>query len=270
MIEIFITTAKRGSWCLNLLHDLKEQGKGYEFNVRVIHDKSDSDYSGVIKFCEENKNFYYGETEKTFGKIGFWYVNNMMYQLLDTLKYDYFIQLPDDIILVDNFFKRVLNLVKSEIDLCNFFTFNIHKQSFLNTQIQNINNVEMWQNNWVDCCFIAKPSVMKGFQIEETNPNRWLKRKYTGSGVAGSFIREYNRRYDKQIYQTCYSLVEHIGAFKTAMHDYERSMAYYNEPQLEIFEYKKNMGNKLLMNLHDSDKDYIENKINSLQKEGKI
>lgn len=270
MIEIFITTSKRGLWCHTLLEDLKEQGKGYEYNVRVFHDNCGTDYSAVERFCQENENFYFYETKEHLQKIRFWLLNNLMYSFLSQLEYDYFIQLPDDIVLVDGFFKRAINLVQGDLDICNFFTFNVHQESFKQHTILKKNNEKMWLNNWVDCCFIARPCVMYDFQIEKTNANRWMKRRYTGSGVAGSFIREYNKRYNKQIYQTYYSLVEHLGAFKTSMHEPERSTLYYNEPQLDKFVYKKNLGNKLLMHLADKDKDYIENKINELQKQGKI
>lgn len=269
MIEIFIMTSKRPIWCHTLLEDLKEQGKGYEYNVRVFHDNCGNDYSAVERFCQENKNFHYYKTKDHLKKEGFWLLHNLMYSFLDTLSFDYYIQLPDDIVLVDGFFRRAINLVQNDVDICNFFTFQIHAKIYTGQTVIKKNGVKMWANNWVDCCFVAKEKVMRGIEIERPDATRWIKNKRLGSGVAHSFIRFFQKKYGVQIYETVYSLIEHWGGFgDSAMHVPERKVCYYG--QVPGKSYQKNMSYRLLGNLHENDKEYIYQKITKLVQNGKL
>ena len=261
-IEIFIMTYKRPQWCLNLLMDIKKQGRNYDYTVRVIHDGDSLDYSIVKNFCRNNFNFDFRQTPKHYGKDGFWELNNNIYRFAETLSYDYFIQMPDDIVLVDNFFKRVTWLLNEKVLLCNFATVNAHKEGFKNLPIKKIKGVEYWANDWVDCCFITKKEVIDDVRLEQTV----VKKKNRGSGVAHKFIKCINEKGIK-IYQTRYALFEHIGAFKTTMHSKNRNKELWNEKNENIKNYKKNMDRKILCNLLNTDKDYIEKKIKKMIKQ---
>ena len=226
MVEIFVTTAKRAVWCLNILHELEKESKG-RYNVRVFHDAVHEDnYSEVVKFCNERSNFYYYKTKENFGRDGFHHLNNIMYTFLDQLKYDYFIQIVDDLTLVENFTERACNLVSSEIDICNWGTVNVHVNvgNLLSHKSKIINGVLMYESNWVDCGFVALPSVMKGFRVYQTTQHR---ARHRGSGVANMFIKRYNDLFNKRIWQTRYALVQHLGIEVSAMHERERRHAYY-------------------------------------------
>jgi len=273
-IEIFVMTSKRARWCHTLLEDLKEQGSGFDYDVRIFHDNCGNDYSGVEQFCNENSNFHYYKTKEHLGKEGFWMLHNLMYTFLDTLheseKVDYFIQLPDDIVLVNDFFKRAITLVQNDVHLCNFFTFQIHKKIYQGAQTEiTKNGVKMWANNWVDCCFVAKGEYMKGIRIDTPDLTRWLKNKRLGSGVAHSFIRAWRAKYDKTIYETVWALIEHWGGFgESAMHAPERKICYYGEVPAK--KYEKGLKYRLLGNLHPNDVDYIYDKVTKLVSENKL
>jgi len=246
MIEIFITTCKRPKWCLNLLNDIKQQGKGHEYNVRIYHDDEGTDYSEIREFCKGNKNFHYYQTAKHFGKQNYWLLNNLIYTFAEQLEYDYIIQLPDDVVLVDNFFKRVTGLLNDKIKICNFFTTNLHLKSFLANRVEVHNGVEYWQNNLCDGCFISTKKIMDGLRIKQPVINF----KNRGSGLAQVFINAINERGIK-IYQTKYALMEHIGAYDSVMHSPERVKEIYGD-------IKDKEKHPLLFNLTEKDKKYIE------------
>jgi len=272
MIEIFVMTSKREKWCCTLLEDLKAQASKVKCNIRVFHDAFENEsYKSVQDFCNANENFYYYRTKENMGKLNFWIFNNLMYTFLDTLKFDYYIQIPDDVVLCENFINRSIDNVKGIIDICNFFTFNIHKSTYMTYQRELINGVEYWKNNWVDCCFVAKEKAIKGMKIKKPFRRIESKYKHRGSGVGHEFT-EVLKEKGIMAYQRIYALMEHIGAFETAMHDAERAKTFYGV-SLTLYDlknYNKKMEFALLHNLEAKDKDYLFKKIHKLLKAGKI
>lgn len=260
MIVIFITTCKRPQWCLNLLEDIKKQGVNHKYMVKVLQDDEGTDYTIVKDFCKNNPQFELKQTAKFYGKSGYWKLNNILYMFAETLEYDYIVQLADDFMLVDNFFNRVTSLLNNTIKVCNFATVNVHRESFKSDKVEVFNGIEYWKSNFADCSFISTKDIMDGLRIEEPviyNENR-------GSGVAQKFIDSVNKM-GIMIYQTKYSLCEHIGAFESAMHRPERAINLYGN---RLKDY--NSDHPLLFNLHESDKEYIKDKINNLIKNNRI
>jgi hypothetical protein len=249
MVEIFVTTAKRPVWCLNLLHELEHESKR-KYNVRVFHDYFTGDeYSEVVKFCQQRPNFFYYKTKLNFGRDRFYELNNLMYCFLETLKYDYFIQIVDDLTLVENFTERACNLVTSEINICNWGTVNVHVPTFFNLPKKVINGVEMVETNWVDCGFVALPEVMNGIRIGATHRHA---ARHRGSGVGQMFQKAYFEKFQRRIWQTKYALVQHLGIEVSAMHERERRYAYYGDV--------KEQNDPLQMHLSEQDKLYTEPK----------
>lgn len=256
MIEIFIPTHKRPEWCLNLIKEIEFESKNLKYNIRVFHDVCDEDYSQVESYCKSKENLFYYKSLKPFGKNGFWELNNIMYSFLNTLECDYYIQLVDDLTLVKDFTQRAVNCVSGAIDCVNLGTSNVHLKTFMTQPIEIINGIEMWNNNWNDCGFVAKTKVIKNIRIEQP-PIKRNNNPLLGSGVAQEFIKAYNRITGKRIYQVVYALYEHLGAVSTVMHRSDRKFLQYGDSYVI---------DPLRMNLHKSDFEYCDKKFRILTK----
>lgn len=249
--KIFITTAKRPFWCLNLLKELA-RNKG-NFEVFVFHDKCGYDYSKVENYCKRKKGFYYLRTKDNMGRDDFWALNNLMYSILDLLDYDVYIQIPDDITLVENYVQRA-------VSYANYFELvvpgivNIHNKDnkVLHKPKRSINGVDFYKTQWVDCSFIARREVMQGIRIEK--PSR--RGKYNGSGVGVAFRNAFYERGGKEIWTSFYSLTQHLGIQKSSMHNKKRRKMYYGVVNLE--------NDPLMKPIAEQDKEFINKKFKKL------
>jgi len=252
-IQLHITTFKRPEWCFYLLQQIKEQQGEHKINVVVFHDKCNSDYSDSIKFCKSN-GWKFLTTNKNLGKWKYWKLLNKSYDYAQNKEYDYFICLPDDIILVDDFFNRCIKMPTSRYPMINFFTVNKHYVDYtLTKKIENIDGIQYFTSGWVDCCFIALPKFMKGLKLGE--PQASVRRNnLRGTGCAHELITYYACKFGpKPSLQTVYALCEHIGNIKTVMHEDWRKQHLYKNQIREL--------DPLKMYLHEDDKEFIEQKI---------
>jgi hypothetical protein len=230
-VEIFLTTCKRAEWCLWMLKDIQRESQGVNYNIRVFHDEAFGDnYSKVIDYCKQYNNLYYYRVKYATGKDEYWVIHKYMHELADTLAYDYMIMLQDDMALVENFTQRAVNVLGGKVEVCSLFPTNLlHKLSqeppkplknaftYNNSaELEILNGVLMRSTNWSDCCYVATKAAMQGITI--TPPTAKYKSNPThGSGVTYSFIREYNQKTGKRIYQLEYGLVQHLGFYDSAM-----------------------------------------------------
>lgn len=248
-ILVLITTHKRPQWCLQLLKDLKQQSGKYEVKVGVFHDRCDTDYSQVNKFCQDN-GWDYFRTKENFGKWRFWELLNFVYQYADTQQADYVITLPDDCIPVQNFYKRAIDLLSPDHPLINFFTMNIHTSIYGTVPHYTIRGQRIMLSNWVDGCFVADAKFIKGMQILLPAATR-KRMPMRGTGIAHELIRWYGNKEIGLIGQSYYALVEHIGNIDTVMHDARRRQ--------ELYGYRA--AHELASSINPKDKDYIISKM---------
>ena len=256
--KIFITTAKRPFWCLNLLKELA-RNKG-NFEVFVFHDKCGYDYSKVENYCKRKKGFYYLRTKDNMGRDGFWALNNLMYSILDLLDYDVYIQLVDDITLVENFVERAVEYSK-HFELVVPGIINVHNKDnkILHKPKRIINGVDFYKTNWVDCSFIARREVMQGIRIENTVKHR---AKHRGSGVGVMFRKAFYERGGKEIWTSFTSLSQHLGIEISAMHCRKRRSIYYGDVNFE--------NDPLMKPIAEQDKEFINKKFLRLCKKGNM
>ena len=235
-ILVAITTHKRAEWCLSLLKQLKKQGNGMDLQVVVFHDKDETDYIEVMKYCK-SQDWRYFRTKENFGKWGHWKFYNIIYTYLDTQDYDIFIQLPDDVELIDKFFQYSLFLLDG-YKAINILTLNQHVKTFkLN------DDFSASISNWIDGCFVTKKKYIQGLRLKEPyNSANRIEEKGSGSGneFSKAFIKKNG---SNTIGMTNYALVYHKGFNgSTVMHDttkwlhtnreYYQSRMYI-EPKLE-------------------------------------
>ena len=246
-IQLSITTHKRPEWCLSLLKQIKYQSVGHSVDVAVFHDRCDSDYSKVHKFCKIN-NYKYFKTKVNFGKWQFYNLLNLTYRYADTINFDYYISIPDDVILVDNFFNRTIGCLCENNPVVNFFTANIHaKIRKTDRKIKLADGSLAWKNNWIDGCFVSTKEAMKGLFLLEPAPTK-ARRLNRGTGIAVELAKEFLKR-DIIVAQRVNALVEHIGHIETVMHDADRRKELYGECRQEK--------DPLQFNIESKDASYI-------------
>jgi len=251
-IQIHITTHKRPEWCYYLLRQIKEQQKHYNIHVVAFHDLCDSDYSKAIEFCKEN-GWEFLQTKDNLGKWKYWKLLNYTYEYAEKFDYDYYIALPDDIVLVDNFFKRAVSMPNKRYPMINFFTMNIHYDMYLiSKKVRKVNGVLYFVSGWVDGCFIATKEYMKGLQIYEPAATR-KRMNLRGTGIAHELIKHYNSKVGNVSLQSCYALCEHIGNVDTVMHDIQRRRVLYKSVE--------GQKDRIQSSLLPEDKEFVEMKI---------
>lgn len=247
-IHVNITTCKRSEWCLNLLKQIHSQSKGFNISVSVFNDKCETDYSKVIRYCKAHGYVFY-RSKIRFGKWRYWELLNHSYAYADSIKFDYFICLPDDVILVDNFFSRITSLVYNKTAMINFFTANVYLYNYANFTVNKIKGVDVWHNNWIDSAFATTKYVMQDFRIKQ--PRSSIKRDDSrGSGCGTEQLKAYNLKTGKYAYQTVEALCEHIGNTDSVMHSSGRSLQKYGKKKAEA----------LSFNLSENDYIYTHNK----------
>lgn len=230
-VEIFLTTCNRAEWCLWMLKDIQKESQGADFNIRIFHDVAPGDdYSKVIEYCNRYSNLFYYKVKQATGKKEYWMVHKYMHELSDTLDYDYLIMLQDDMALVENFTKRATSVLGGNVEVCSLFPTNyLHKltqrpKTPLKTpftfnhsaELEVINGTPMRSTNWSDCCYVATKQAMQGIQIEQPS-KKYQANPTHGSGVTYSFIRGYNEKSGKRIYQIEFGLVQHLGFYLSSM-----------------------------------------------------
>jgi GT2 family glycosyltransferase len=245
-ILVTIPTHKRSVWCAALLRQIKELSGNHQITVAVFHDLCDSDYTDVVNICKEN-NWYYFKSKENLGKYRFWELNNLMYAFADGVQFDYYIQLPDDVILVDNFFDRVLSLIFNKKVCINFFTANIYLKTYATCEVLKIDGVDVWQNGWIDSAFATTKHIMQGFRIDMPQATK-TRRANSGTGCGAEQSKVYFKKSGIKSFQTVYALCEHIGNNSTVMHDNERGLKMYAENRAELLKF----------NLTPEDRKYIE------------
>lgn len=177
MIAVTITTHKRPDHCLFTLQQLP---KGCD--VSVFHDKCDSDYTLVEKYCREHGYFYH-KTPVHYGKWGFYKLHNLMYEHLDGRPFDHYLQLPDDALMVEDIGGRALKLLQDDLSCVGMFTTQRALEITLKGRpIIMHGKIKLVASNWLDCCFVTTKKVMEGFRLER-NWRSAARNEMRSSGV---------------------------------------------------------------------------------------
>ena len=214
MIQVAITTHNRPKWCLDLLTQISKYKK---VHVAVFHDKCGNEYREVQKFCKR-KNWHYFRTYTNFGKWDFWQLHNYIYEYLENRNFKYYVQLTDDMTLVDNFFERAIRSLESRISCNNIYTAKVHHDRWFREKTK-VNGIELFTPGRIDCAFVTTKYVMSGFRLSE--PEEAIRRlKTKGSGVGHAQTEAYYKKHpDGKIMWHYYSLLWHRGSsHRSVMH----------------------------------------------------
>jgi len=218
-IIVIINTYQRPELLLQLLNNIYDQKKGFDIHLRIYNDKSTSNYKNVISFLKQNfsDKAHYFLTEEHHGKQNYWKITNFSYNNLKNENYDYVIQLPDDVQLVPNFFKRAIQQYDC-IDDQNKVCLNISNDrsrygaSFwtpVKSEKLKFGRNIIWHTGWVDMCFISDKKYFETLEHEIYPVDiAWSSSPKLSSGV-GMQISQRLYHEKQNIYQVDHSLIIH-------------------------------------------------------------
>ena len=209
-IAILITTYNRSEMLIKLLNNIKQ----YDNNVflYVIDDFSNV-YKDVKEYLIENykdKYKYIRNTENK-GREGYWQTITTLYQELkkDIDSYNYIIQVPDDILLIDDFFEKIITLFKgincTPLNIFNDYN-RFDKQGWNNEIVKEHDNY--FSGKYIDMAFISDRELFDIIDYQIPNQDKWTNISNKSSGV-GRYMTLKLAKSCKKIYQVKHSHIIH-------------------------------------------------------------
>jgi FkbM family methyltransferase len=226
-VLVLITTYNRPDLLVRLLNDIRENSEDFDLELLIYNDGSSCDYQVVLNFLRKHfrNKFHYIALSENGGKQGYWVLIDKLYKHCLRLKFDYAIQLPDDVSLVPGFFSRSINIydkIDDDKKICLDILSSpgrVGKSEWTNQVVttHHIGNIIIFKTGWVDMCFICTRKYFETlhFTINPVN-NRWVNKLNNSSGV-GKQISTRLVKDGYSIYQVKNSLVIH-GSHDSVMH----------------------------------------------------
>ena len=203
---VLITTYNRAEMLDVLLSQLMDYEKQMDLTIIVLNDGSSEDYTHV-----KNKypSVFWLKNKVNNGKKYYWKTITKLYKFAKKFKEEnVYLQLPDDITLVDNFFDKLFDLafeVNNLTDCLNILTTDVHKRIY-DVHCQTYLD-KFYISNFFDLCGLFNRKFLEAvnYQCNEIPLSNWAANDLIGSGVG----RTLSNQYALPIYQTKESLVHH-------------------------------------------------------------
>jgi glycosyltransferase involved in cell wall biosynthesis len=216
---VLITTYNRPEMLYKLLDDIGNNKKDYKVLVAVFDDGS-----------TEKLNLTGRDVKKigmypNMGKKKYYVTYNATFSFVRTVNSKYFIYLPDDISLENDFFdecKRLYESITSENKIC----LSILTDSRVNRSHWGYSDPkdlgEILQTQWNDLCFICEKNFFEllNYRVNPISPKRWVNNPHISSGVGHQITQRLNNS-GKSLYHVKKSLVYH-GVHESKMNKNER------------------------------------------------
>lgn len=217
---VIISTFNRPQMLTELLDNIEREKKGYRVLVAVFDDNSTdkadlSNYS-VIKIG----------MVPNMGKRKYYVLINATFSFIRNVKSKYFIYLPDDVKLVNNFFdetKRIYESITDPRKICLNILTDARVSRTNWTNFNSIDHGEYYHTQWNDLCFISERKFFDvlNYSIEKIPENRWVGNPNLSSGVGQQISIRLNRK-GHNMYHTKNSMVHH-GNHESKMNKIERT-----------------------------------------------
>jgi len=216
---VIINRYNRPEMLTKLVNDGNKNQKDYKIIIGIFDDCSNE----KIKFNQPNiKQF---GMFPNMGKRKYYVTYNATFSFVKSVNSKYYIYLPDDISLVDNFFdecKRIYESITSTKKIC----LSVLTDERVNRSHWGYSNPEDFgeflQTQWNDLCFISEKNFFQAlnFKIHEIDEELWVQNPSLSSGVGQQIS---HRLYDlkQNMYHVKNSLVTH-GDHESKMNYEER------------------------------------------------
>lgn len=218
---IVITTYNRSEMLEKLLDEIHNKKKNLKILVMIFDDGGTEEIK--IKHPYQKKITLYPNN----GKRKYYRIINASFNIIKNISSEYFIYLPDDVSLIDNFFdetKRIYESIHSPNKIC----LSILTDGRINrtnwTDFESIDFGEFYKTQWNDLCFIAKKNFFESldYKILPITPKRWEKNPNLSSGV-GQQISMRLLSFNLEMFHTKKSMVLH-GDHESKMNYNERKI----------------------------------------------
>lgn len=223
---VIITTYDRPEMLKALLDDIKYNSFGKRVLVTIFDDGSSKDYEYL-----DNYDVKYVKYVKNNGKVNYWKLITDTFNYCGNIKSKYYIYLPDDIRLKNNFFEesvRIFEKIEDENKICLNLLMDESRRGNPNwTGFKPVQYDEYYKTQWNDLCFISNIDFfqMLNFEILPINKNRWVKNSELGSGV-GQQMSMRLLSLNKNMYHVINSLVTHD--------DHTSKMNYFDRKKIKL------------------------------------
>lgn len=227
---------------LRLLRDINDFKNSNQVSIHIFNDASEKDYKPCTDFLEQQftGRYTYTRFAVNHGREQYWKLISTAFAALRNKKFDYLIQLPDDVFLVPGFFDRAVSyyeLINDRNKICLNLLFDLERKgkqswtSIVPSPVQ-FGNVMFYNTGWIDLCYIATPQLLRALRYAvDPVPEQWFLNKNHSSGVGRQIsIRLYMQGY--RMYQVNNSLVVH-GDHPSQMHPQTREhhpLRTYSKP----------------------------------------
>jgi glycosyltransferase involved in cell wall biosynthesis len=189
---IVINSYNRKDFLVNLINQIQEQTQDYKVQILVFDDGSD------FTITMEDVSFI---KESHQGKENYWKIINKSFEYIRKELSEFYIYMPDDCQITDDFFEKAKSQYLSIIDerkIClSLHTDNrIYKTNWTEVLSEDLGYV--YKTQWNDLCFIAENNFFKelDYKLEPILPERWMNNTTLSSGVGCQISK---RLYSKKL-----------------------------------------------------------------------
>ena len=231
-IAVLITTHNRPEMLLQLLKDIDRVKGNHIIITIIIADGPQGNYKPVHDYIDKNPaRYFFDQYPEHGGKMYYYRLVNNLYQMCASahclFRFDYFIQVPDDVTLADNFFNEAIDqfeAIKDPDKICmNLLNDGRKQPGWTHFKPVNVksNGYTFIKTNWIDMCFISNSNYFKALDWKILPVElSWSGSETCSSGV-GLQISKRLFELGKTMYLTSRSLVGH-GAHNSQMHPEHR------------------------------------------------
>lgn len=216
---IIITTYNRSSMLYSLIENLFKEKGSYKIHIAVFNDGSSEKYD-LTNYGVKHIRIY-----PNMGKQKYYVTFNSTFSYVKKINSKYFIYLPDDVKLVNDFFSTIKNAYESipdqnKICLSILTDDRVKRKNWASIPAQDFGNY--YKTQWNDLCFISEKKffeVLK-YNVEEIPKTRWDGNPNLSSGV-GQQITDRLNKLNYGMFHTKSSMVIH-GDHESKMNKTER------------------------------------------------
>lgn len=220
---IIITTYNRSDMLYNLIKNIESEKNDYKLKIFIFNDGSTEKYD-LSGFDVTHLRLFPNR-----GKKRYWQIINQTFNLVKSIKSKYYLYLPDDVKLIDNFFSeliRIYSLIDDKNKIClNILTDGrVDRTNWTNFKSEHYD--EYIKTQWNDLCFLANIDFFSklDYEIKPIPLSRWNNNPNISSGVGQQIsLRLYNMGLN--MYHTKKSFVYH-GNHESKMNKNEREINY--------------------------------------------
>jgi glycosyltransferase involved in cell wall biosynthesis len=202
-----ITTYNRGNMLYDLINQIESQIENQKVLIVVFDDGSIQNYNF------NNPQIKYIKFFPNQGKKKYWRIINTIFKYVQNINSKYFIQIPDDILLIDNFLNIATDFYEkisdpNKICLSILTDGRVYKHNW--TSFNSIDMGNYIKTQWNDLCYISTKEFFKqmDFKIDEIPMSRWKQNPNLSSGVGQQISLKLHNK-NKSMYHTKTSLVIH-------------------------------------------------------------